>query len=162
MNISKAEIPASVPLAAFARRLDALIPRLCRAMLRYERFAVAGSELTVAQLWAMDLLQEVRSCSMHELAEELQLKSSSATALADHLEALAMIERFRPSGDRRVVRVRLTQDGRRFLAGRRSAKIKGIRKIFSPLTPAERVQYLKLVEKMARDLAGTASKGTAP
>jgi DNA-binding MarR family transcriptional regulator len=155
MNSSKSEVSSPVAPAEFARRLDGLIPRLCRAMLRYERVAVAGSELTLAQLWALDLLHERRTCSMHELAEELQMKSPSATALADRLDSLGMIERVRSAGDRRVVQVRLTPDGQRFLARRRSAKIRGIRRIFSPLTAAERVQYLKLVEKMARDLSGT-------
>ena len=72
--------------------------------------------LTMSQLRLMFLICRSEGRSVGELAEEMQVKPATLTGLADRLAAQALIERAHDQDDRRVVRVRLTEDGRALLA----------------------------------------------
>jgi DNA-binding MarR family transcriptional regulator len=137
----------------FADRLHALMPRLCRAMMRYERNYLTSGVLTLPQLWALEIIREVGAATMHDLAAALQFKSSSATMLVDRLEHLGLIRRQREARDRRVVRVALSARGRRALEQIADQKKLGIRHAFKPLSARERGLYLQLIEKMAGALS---------
>jgi DNA-binding MarR family transcriptional regulator len=52
---------------------------------------------------------------MRRLAEVLNVSDSNATGLVDRMEERGLIERLRVPEDRRVVRVRITDDGVRIL-----------------------------------------------
>ena len=54
---------------------------------------------------------------MGTLADSLDVSQASATGIVDRMEQRGLIERHRDDEDRRVVRVALTEDGSRLLAG---------------------------------------------
>ena len=157
MNISKNEIilKKDAGLSQFAERLSHLLPKLCQSMVRHERNYLTDGTLTLPHLWALELLQENKECTMHDLAEELQLKSSSATVLVDRLEKLGLIRRQRNAQDRRVVHVALAPKGRKVLQQIATQKKKGIIETFKPLSAQERRDYLNLLEKLAGKLSLT-------
>ena len=89
--------------------LWALMERLSRLQ------AGCGMEecrLTSQELKAIALLGRRGPSMMREVADHLMLAVSSTTALVDNLEAKGMVRRERSDEDRRVVLVRLTEDGR--------------------------------------------------
>lgn len=155
MNISKNEINSKddLSLPKFADRVSHLFSKLCRSMVRHERNYLTDGTLTLPQLWTLELLKEENTCSMHDIAETLQLKSPSATALADRLEKLGFIRRDRDTKDRRVVHVSLAPKGRKALDQIATQKKIGIMETFKPLSSRERKDYLALIEKLTNELS---------
>lgn len=154
VNISKNEINcAAASLPAFADHVSALFPRLCRAMVRHESNDLTNGKITLPQLWALELVREKKSMAMRDLAAALEMKSPSATMLADQLDALGLVRRTRGAKDRRVVQVALTAKGHKALDDILRQKKKGIMEIFKPLSAAERRSYLAILNKLANALS---------
>ncbi len=66
--------------------------------------------VTIHQLTALSLLKN-GSITMRELAKELDVTESSATAVTDRLVKQGLVERHNDPSDRRVVRLSLSPEG---------------------------------------------------
>ena len=139
-------------LQEFAERLTAVMPVMCKTMVRYEQNALTKGEVSLPQFWAMSWLVTHEQATMHDLAASLSMKPSTATMLVDRLVELKMLDRHRDGQDRRRVLVRITAKGRRMLDEIHSQKRMALQETFRPLTPVERQQYLDLIETLARRL----------
>jgi DNA-binding MarR family transcriptional regulator len=71
--------------------------------------------ISMAQLNILYTLHRSGEMPMRRLAEVLNVSDSNATGLVDRMEERGLIERLRVPEDRRVVRVRITDDGVRIL-----------------------------------------------
>jgi DNA-binding MarR family transcriptional regulator len=90
--------------------------------------------------------------TMSEVAQTLQLKLSSVTALIDKLETKAFVRRVRTARDRRLVRVELTRQGSKFHDLVESAHLQLTGSMLRILNPAERETLLALFRKIAQSL----------
>jgi DNA-binding MarR family transcriptional regulator len=89
---------------------------------------------------------------MSEIAEALQLTLSSVTALVDKLEAKAFVTRQRSLEDRRIVRVSLTAEGRKFYDLIQDAQRKLSLSVLKVLSRDEQDMLLALFRKLAAKL----------
>ena len=135
-------------LSEFVDRLHDLMQAVMRGMLQSERNALTRGVISVPQFWALTHIHDHPGCSMHQLASALDLRLSSATGLADRLVRMNLVQRERAARDRRVVQVTLTTEGRRLLRQIHQQKRTCARRIFSPLTPDERREYLRILRKV--------------
>jgi len=106
-KIAKAEYEA---LAGFRRAL--------RSFMRFSELAARAEGLTPQQhqlLLAIGGMPGREWATVGELAEALQLNHNAAVQLVDRAEALGLVRRASRLGDRRVVEVRLTEEGERTL-----------------------------------------------
>jgi DNA-binding MarR family transcriptional regulator len=65
----------------------------------------------------------------------------------DRLVERGLLTRQRDPADRRAVRITLTEDGRQLLAAIQHKKRIRLRQFLEQLTPAERKDFVRLVEK---------------
>ena len=85
------------------------------------QFKCASSErllrlgISMAQLHILYTLQRTGEMTMSHLAEVLDVSLSNATGLVDRIAERGFIERTRPPEDRRIVRIRITPEGKRML-----------------------------------------------
>lgn len=80
------------------------------------------------------------SLTAGELARAIALSSGGATRLVDRLEAAGLVARAADVGDRRVVRVGLTAEGRAALFAALPVHLEGLeRHLAGPLAPGELV-----------------------
>ncbi|MCB1070734.1 MAG: MarR family transcriptional regulator [Verrucomicrobia bacterium] len=153
-----------VSLQEFAERVSSVMPVMCKSMMRYEENALTQGILSVPQFWAMSWLGKNPASSMHDLAQALKLKPSTATMLITRLTEMGLVERKHDTDDRRKVLVRLTRKGIKLLDEIGAQKKKALQETFRPLNPTERNQYLFLIETLAarltEDLDGTAGNRT--
>ncbi len=149
MNHSKSK-PSGARLApeAAAARWAELVPRLCRAMMRHESNSISRGMLTLPQFWALEHLRAQGPSPMRALAAALAIKLPAASMLAGRLETLRLARRTRPAGDRRVVLLELTARGRRVVDEVFRQKQAGVVLMFRALSPGERADYIRLIEKM--------------
>ena len=99
-----------------------------------------------------------------ELAEAAGVTRATMTGLIDTLERDGFVKREPDPNDRRMMSVRLTPEGERFLTGFLPGHFQAIASLMSPLSEAERktlVQLLAKVQQHASTLNGV-KKSTTP
>ncbi|HET6845906.1 MAG TPA: MarR family transcriptional regulator, partial [Anaerolineales bacterium] len=90
--------------------------------------------------------------TMGELSAELGIPLSTATRMADHLVRGKIVERRDDPTDRRIVRLCLTANGRKFIEMGASFLKQRVNQVLSRFTPEEQAQLLKLVGKLIDSL----------
>ncbi len=110
-------------------------------------------DLPVAQLRALNVLGRgdvERTPTMGELAEALDVALSTATQLVERIEkrGLARREHSDPD-DRRVVRLALTDEGRRLLAERRRLRRERLAAALGHLAPSQQDSLLDALGPLA-------------
>lgn len=88
------------------RRVLRQFTRLINAQLK-----TCCTEVTLAQCLVLLEIDEVRTPTMGQLAANLRLDNSTLSRTVDGLVARELVERIDDENDRRVVKVRLTEEG---------------------------------------------------
>jgi DNA-binding MarR family transcriptional regulator len=96
--------------------LPALLARSGAALGRFRHAVTAGHGLTTTSLGTLGVLARTDGLSHRELAAELGVTPATLTPVVDALEQGSSVRRERDPVDRRVVRLRITDAGRRRLA----------------------------------------------
>jgi DNA-binding MarR family transcriptional regulator len=94
-----------------------------------------------------------------QLADLLQVTSGAATQHVDALEKLGLLERLSTTGDRRVVSIQLTREGKRTLRALRKAHEKLMQELFAGLSDAELQTLVNLITKASHTLAHAKNEG---
>ncbi|MGW6358726.1 MarR family winged helix-turn-helix transcriptional regulator [Streptomyces sp. NPDC055092] len=77
---------------------------------------------------------------MADLAERLEVVPRAVTTLVDGLETADLVRRVPDPTNRRVIRIELTEEGRKALRELRSARRTAAEDILAPLSPDQRAQ----------------------
>jgi DNA-binding MarR family transcriptional regulator len=116
-----------------------------------ERMARTG--LSMSHWHALMLLARHGEMSMSRLAEAQQISLSNATGLVDRLVERGLVERIGDPGDRRVVLVRISDDGRRQIERVDLLREDFIRRVVDRLDATE-LKRLHLALRDVRDAIG--------
>jgi DNA-binding MarR family transcriptional regulator len=100
------------------------------------------------QMHALLIIEEHKGLTMKELAESLHVASPSATALVNRLVKLSWIERMPDPKNRKLVRVKLTEGGKKFLKRKHQKRREIMQELFQFLTPQEQETLASLNEKI--------------
>jgi DNA-binding MarR family transcriptional regulator len=106
-------------------------------------------EIPRSELLAVLLLQRRSDMTMCELAEDLGAPLSTATGIGSRLVRRGLVSRDRDPDDRRIIRVRLTAQGRALAVRLRKHVDSLIQHVTSALTEEELAQLIVLVGKVA-------------
>ncbi len=123
-----------------AGRLRVAVTRLNR---RLRQQALAG--LSPAQASALGTVKRLGSPTLGELAVAEQVQPPTVTRLVAGMEAAGLLAREVDAGDRRVVRVRITADGRRTMQRIRTLKNAFLSRQLAALDPDEQAAAWALV-----------------
>jgi DNA-binding MarR family transcriptional regulator len=91
------------------------IRRVFQAVNEYSKKAEKKTGLTGPQLWAMKILSDTAPLKVSQLAKRMYLHPATVVGILDRLEGKGLIARTRSKGDRRVVEIDLTIQGRQIL-----------------------------------------------
>lgn len=117
-----------------------------------------GFQVNKSQLKAMAAFHEDRQYSMGELCKIANVKMPSMTEVVDRLEAEGFVERIRDTADRRVVKVRLTQTGKKAHNGILKTREQELENIFGCLDEKERTRLLKALRTTSTTMKQVAGK----
>lgn len=130
-----------------------LIEREVRQKLR-ERF-----DTTIARF---DLLSQLdrapKGLTMGELSSRLMVTNGNVTGLTDALLREGLVSRAPEPGDRRSLRIRLTQAGKQFFDAMTPVHEAWIDGLMTGLTRAEMAHLLELLGKLKQSLAGAGAQ----
>ena len=136
------------------RRMGRLIRRLSRRLDKSTgKKKSMHPDLTLSQMRTIWLLHDVESYTMSELAARSDVSRPAATSNADALEKLGVLERFADPSDRRIVRVRLSSGGKKWVQDHKKQHRESMSRILSELTNAEREELAETLEKIQKILS---------
>ena len=101
-----------------------------------------GGALSLVHVNVLAILDIDGPMPMGGLAEALDVSQASATGIVDRMEQRGLVERRRIDDDRRVVRVALTDEGRRLIAGMAAERRDHLSAMLETLTDAELEGFL--------------------
>ncbi len=127
--------------------LDALFRRL---VLPRQAAEEPSLDCSREEIRALILLRTSGRTIMSDFAGELGVPLSTATHTIDRLVAKGLVTRMRSELDRRVVLVEMSEAGKAFQTALRARHQTMARSWLTPLSPAERETFLKLMEKITQ------------
>lgn len=108
--------------------------------------------LTLPQFGVLEALHHLGPLALGELAEKLLVTGGNVTFVMDRLEAQGLAYRDRSHEDRRVVRARLTPEGRRLIEGSFPQHAAFIGGLMDELTPDEQKDLRRLLKKLGKSV----------
>ena len=120
-----------------------------------------GFQVNSSQIKAMTAFHEDRHYSMGELCRIANVKMPSMTEVVDRLVSEGFLERVRDTRDRRVVKVQLTEAGKKAHAGIIQSREDELMNIFGFLDDGERRKLLKSLRTAGSIMRRVAGRHTA-
>jgi len=128
---TKADSEAILPLASALRLV---VSRLARRLRQQAEPGVTASQFSV-----LATVDRHGSMTLSELAAHERVTPPTITASIGRLETAGLVDRVVDAGDKRVARISLSREGKRFLESARSRKNAYLTKRLSKLDPDDRV-----------------------
>lgn len=117
-----------------------------------------GFPVNSSQLKAMAAFHEDRQYSMGELCKIANVKMPSMTEVVDRLVAEGFVERVRDTSDRRVVKVQLTEAGKKAHDGILDAREQELFNIFGCLDEKERRKLVNALRTVSATMQRVAER----
>ena len=105
-------------------------------------------EFSKSELFAMLLVDKQGEMMMSEIADNIGISMSTASGIIERLVKNGYVNRDRSETDRRIVVVRLTEQGKRLIAQLKCTVFEYIRSIDESLEDEERQLLLKIFTKI--------------
>lgn len=136
--------------------LERALPRIMRRLLDAENLDMPLLQLPLAQMrLAQTLYQESEAAdadasgqTMGRLSERMRVRQNALTQAADRLVNHGLAERVSDRTDRRIVRLRLTAQGREWVEARRERRRAHLSRLWEALTPDEHTDFLNAVRTL--------------
>jgi MarR family transcriptional regulator, organic hydroperoxide resistance regulator len=116
---------------------------------RFTKQLAARASLTGPQLTVVKMLETMGDLSLSELSDAIRAQNSTVTGIIDRMEREGIVERARSTEDRRVVRIHLTDKGKKLAAEIPIEPITIFRAALESLSPTEARELLKMVNKIS-------------
>ena len=109
--------------------------------------AIDGFDFSISQFKTMAAFREDREYRMSELSKNASVTMPSMTEMVDNLERAGIAERIRDSRDRRVIKVRLTEKGKRLRKQFMDKRRNELKNILSNLSRDDRTELKDALAK---------------
>lgn len=141
-------------------RLDTLMRAVVRQLNRATSAHLVEYELTPSRFFVLQMLGRCGGLTMGALQERLGLAASSVTELVDGLVGAGLAVRERSPGDRRVVQVRLTENGFGVLSELWEYRLELLQAAARALAPEQLHSLVEFLELLLQGIpGGEASSG---
>lgn len=130
------------------RQLDACFDAFRRTMMGRMAPPPSEVELSPQSGYALMVLADRGRLTMSDFAEALGVSLSTATRTVERLIEKGLAIRSRIEDDRRVVRVELSEQGRKLTRHFLDQRYEMGRRMLAPLTHAEREMFIELMRKI--------------
>lgn len=140
MEATTSRTQVSPEPAELARDLYAFVVHLHKSADADRLETVAQLELSTTQLKALRVLDapDVDELSLGALAERLRISLAATSRTVEALHQRACVERREDPADRRMKRVRITNEGRDVIRQLHAAKMSALEEFAATLSPLER------------------------
>lgn len=146
-------------LAPYMDRME----EMSRNFFRYFHARIeAEGGLSPSQFFVLKNLKAADTLTVTDLARSLGMTTAGATGLVDRLSRAGLVDRERDQRDRRVVWVRLSDEGARQFSAAGALRRGVLSELFSTLSRDEVAQLVGLYEKVLRNIPVPDAEPAAP
>lgn len=117
-----------------------------------EKLSDPDLDITLSQYHILAYLDQVESTTVSQLAQYLRVTSSAVTTMIDRLFRMDLVIRERDHEDRRVVTLRLSEDGKSVVDAFRKKQESIYTELFADLDDEELRQLTALLQKVTSTL----------
>lgn len=129
------------------RRLMEILRRFGRAdWRRFETGGLKPSEIRILFAVQSGCEEQPEGITVSDISSFLQISSPTVTPLIKSLEAQDLVHRYNDQGDRRVVRVRLTEEGSRFTKKAKAARLRRFQELKDFLGEERSAEFMDTLE----------------
>jgi DNA-binding MarR family transcriptional regulator len=139
----------SEPTKELVEQLTRAFERFTRRFKVAEAAAAADNALNALDAQTLVSVADKPGCGLGEAARDLKVAMTTMSSAVDRLVKKGLIERRRPEGDRRAVELTATSKGRKVVADQKAAYRLACRAMLRALDPGERIELIRLTEKIA-------------
>lgn len=130
-----------------------------RHMKRNQRNSQEGTEITKTQWLILRILAKEDGCTIGQLAERLEVRSSSMSQMIDRLELAGTVYREPDKNDARTRIVKLTEAGKEIISKMKHSRMEMIAGPFKQLSQEEQNTLVEIMIKMTTNLKLHGSRG---
>lgn len=146
-------------LAPYMDRME----EMSRNFFRYFHARIeAEGGLSPSQFYVLKTLKAAKTLTVTDLAKRLSMTTAGATGLIDRLVRTDLVTRERDRRDRRVVWVRLSDEGARQFAAACALRRTVMSELFATLSRDEVAQLVDLYEKVFRNIPAPEADPACP
>jgi DNA-binding MarR family transcriptional regulator len=162
--VPRREQPKPVPPEMAFRGVIRLYGLIRRVMDPYfARFGISGAQWGVLRALLRAEAEDGRAgMRLTDLSERLLVRPPSVTGIVDRLVRLGLVARRASSSDLRERHVRLTPAGRLLIRRVRAGHRKRIAEVMRALSPAERAELHRLVDRLGTHLESMSRQPDQP
>ena len=131
-------------------RIMAELDGLIRHRRRQMTMRWSLTDVSTTHLHVLMVLDSDGPVPMGRLAQTLLCSDPNATGIIDRMEERRLVERIRDERDRRVVHVRITDEGRRTLEELQAFRERHMKRIFEHMPPADQRLCLRAFRTIRR------------
>jgi DNA-binding MarR family transcriptional regulator len=134
-----------IPLPEFADKLSKLMPEIARGTLRREAVELSSGHITLPQFFILNMLGKEDALRMTDIARALGVTTAAATGIVDRLVKSSYAVRVYDTRDRRIIKIRLSPEGRELVQRINKQKKHNIIEIFGKIPSQDRDDFLKIL-----------------
>jgi len=108
------------------------------------------NSLSYIQFQTLSFLMKQKNSTMKEISEYVHITAPSTTTLVNNLVRMKLISRIDDKDDRRIVRLTITQSGKKELEKGFVAAIKHLKNVFSKLSKKDRDDLTRVLTKLSK------------
>lgn len=131
-----------------AARFEEQLPVIFRYFHGSKTFDFEDMNITLPQLMLLEIILKKGSPKMTDIAGELGVTLSNVTGMIDRLTESGYVEREDDPQDRRIVRIRLTGNGKSATQKAFEQKKRCIGQVFGKLSSEDQRALLRIIEKL--------------
>ncbi|MCL6516561.1 MarR family transcriptional regulator [Alicyclobacillus sp.] len=140
------------------RQMEELLARLQRVM-SASKALMNEHGLTGSQVFILRFLDHCEQAKASDIARFAGLSPGAVTQVCDDLVRMGLVERLRSNDDRRVVYIRITEEGRQRLEKVRFIRGRRILSILNKLGPEDTREFVRLIGRFVEIAESELTKG---
>jgi DNA-binding MarR family transcriptional regulator len=135
-------------LVVFADKVNNIMSEIMRGFAKEQTKEFYELKITIPQMAIICLLDRSGELKMTDLAKFMNVSTAAVTGLADRLVRDGYAARVSDPKDRRVVKIKLTQKGRKVADTLNNHRREMTIKVVSKISKADRAHYLRILEQI--------------
>ena len=147
------------------RRVDAIVETLVYLYTESRRLTKGMARqfgLTAPQLTVIKLLEQLGDLSLSSLSSRIKAQNSTVTGIIDRMEREGWVVRERSQEDRRIVLIRLTDQGRELAESIEVEPMAIFRDALGSLSREELDQLFRILERLQQSVRDAVDRGVPP
>ncbi|MDD4955694.1 MAG: MarR family transcriptional regulator [Candidatus Omnitrophica bacterium] len=132
----------------FAGRLNEIMPVIVKEFTARFTKELHKNKITLPQFLVLEFLSRGGSSKMTELANFMNVTTAAMTGIVDRLVRDGYLKRVADCNDRRIIKVKLTDDGNVIVKKINERKRQMFIKVFGRISEEDRERYLTILKQI--------------